>query len=122
MAVTPTLKVQATGQRQLQNRQAVVAAGSTKADATQIGVKGRALVSVTGADATKGVKLPKAVVGKAYTIKNVDNAVLKVYPYEDATIINTLSAGAAISMAARTCATFHCDSSTQWYTEPLLPS
>ena len=122
MAITPTLKVQATGQRQLQNVQAVTAAGSAKSDATLIGTKARALVVASGADGTKGIRLPKAVPGKAYTVKNVDNAVLKVYPYEDESQINVLSAGAAISMAARTCATFHCSSTAQWYTEPLLPS
>lgn len=122
MSITPTLKVQANNQRQLQNVQAVTAAGSTKSDATLIGVKGRALVVASGADGTKGIRLPKAVPGKAFTVKNVDNAVLKVYPYEDASQINILSAGAAISMAARTCATFHCSSTAQWYTEPTVPS
>lgn len=123
MAITPTLKIQANGQRQLENVQAgLAAAGSTITDATQIGVKSPALVTVTGADGTKGVKLPKASPGKTFTVKNVDNAVLKVYPYEAASLINVLSAGAAISMAARTCATFHCASTGQWYTCPLVPS
>lgn len=121
MSVTPTLKIQATGQRQLLNVQAVTAAGSTQADATEIGTKSPAVIAVSGADATKGVLLPLSAPGKSYMIKNVDNAVLKVYP-AGTDIINVLSASAAISMAARTCATFVCTAAGQWYTCPLLPS
>jgi hypothetical protein len=110
------------GVRQLLNVQTVAAAGSAITDATQITTKGPALVKATGADASKGIKLPKAVAGKNYRIKNADAAVLKVYPYDTSTIINALSAGAAISMAASVCAEFLCVDTTHWVTLPLLPS
>jgi predicted RecA/RadA family phage recombinase len=95
------------------------AAGSTQSDATAITAEGFCLV--TAADATKGVKLPAAAAGKRVTVKNNANAVLKVYP-ASSDAINALSADAALSMAAYTCATFTAYDATTWYTEPLLPS
>lgn len=97
---------------------AVVATGSTQADATSLA---EGLNAVTAADATKGVKLPTAKIGMQVIVKNVDNAVLKVYPATGGTI-NVLAGDAAISMAARTPAIFVATSATQWYTIPLLPS
>jgi predicted RecA/RadA family phage recombinase len=95
------------------------AAGSDQSGATAITAEGFCLV--TAADAAKGVKLPAAAAGKRVTIKNGANAVLLVYPGTD-DAINALSANAALSMAAYTCATFHAYDGTTWYTEPLLPS
>ena len=106
----------------IRNVEALVATGSTQTDAAAIVSASGALVAVTGADATKGVRLPPITdVGQEFTVKNVDNAVLKVYGATGG-IINTLSANAAISMAARTVATFTAVNSTTWYTLPLLPS
>jgi len=115
------------GVRQLLNVQTLTPLGSTVADAAQITTKGPAIVYATGADGTKGIKLPKAVPGKMYIVVNrdSDNAVLKVYPFEAAGIINGLSAAAAISMAAKTRAIFVCvvgGASSIWSTLPLLPS
>lgn len=100
--------------------EAVVATGSAQGDAAAIG-GGTGLATVTAADATKGVILPAGTAGKIVLVKNVDNAVLKVYPPSGGTI-NVLSANAAISLAARTFPAFVYASATQIYTLPLLPS
>lgn len=101
---------------------ALVALGSTQANAAPVVSGSGTFVSVTGADGTKGIVLPPVTtVGQEYMVKNVDNAVLKVYPASGG-VINTLSADAAISVAARAPATFVAVSSTTWYTIPLLPS
>ena len=100
-------------------RATVGAAGSNQGDATAITTQG--FVKVTGADATKGVKLPAAAVGKLVLVKNSANAVLKVYPGTD-DAINALSANAELSMAAYTSALFVADDATTWFTLPLLPS
>ncbi len=107
----------------LENVLTIAAAGSVIGDATQISTKPPAMILVTGADATKGVKLPPAVSGKTVTIKNRDseNAVLKVWPYSATDQINAITAGSAISLAAKVCCTFHAVGSV-WYTVPLLPS
>jgi hypothetical protein len=127
MAITPNRKIGGAGQAQLKNLQTLAAAGSTVADAAQITTKCPLTVYATGADGTKGIKLPKAVIGKSITIVNrdSDNAILKVYPNEAAGIINALAAAAAISMAAKTRATFECvvgGASPIWATVPLVPS
>ena len=104
------------------NVEALAATGSTQTDAAAIVFASGAHITVTGADGTKGVRLPPITdVGQEYVVKNVDNAVLKVYGATSG-VINTLSANAAISMAARTIATFTAINSTTWYTSPLLPS
>lgn len=102
--------------------EAVAAAGSVQGDATAIGAT-TGFAHCTGADATKGVKLPAAVAGKVVIVKNADaaNAVLKVYP-ASSDAINALSANAALSMAAKTSAVFVALDATTWYTVPLLPS
>ena len=100
----------------------VAAAGSAQGDATAIGSStGHAYC--TGADGTKGVKLPTAVAGKMIFVKNDDaaNAILKVYPATGDNI-NGLSANAAISMAAKTAAVFVCRNADKWSTFSLLPS
>lgn len=103
--------------------QVLAATGSGQGDAAAITVDSMGLVHVTGADATKGVILPAAAAGKVVTIKNADaaNAVLKVYPATD-DAINAIAANSALSMAAKTCATFRAIDGTTWFTEPLLPS
>ncbi len=97
---------------------ATAATGSTGADAAPLSSAGIQVVS--GADATKGVKLP-AKTGGSLKVKNAAAAVLKVYPPSGAAI-NGLSADAAISIAANTFPTFTWVSATQIYTEPLLAS
>lgn len=102
--------------------EAVAAAGTVQADATAIGAT-TGFAHCTGADATKGVKLPAASAGKTLVVKNSDaaNAVLKVWP-ATGDAINALSANAALSMAAKTSALFVALDATTWYTTPLLPS
>lgn len=100
----------------------VAAAGSTQGDATAIAAT-VGFAFCTGADATKGVKLPDAVAGKAIIVKNSDaaNAVLKVYP-ATGDAINALAANASLNMAAKTSALLVALDATTWYTVPLLPS
>lgn len=102
--------------------ESVAAAGSAQGDATAIGAT-TGFAFCTGADATKGVKLPAAAANKCVIVKNDDaaNAVLKVYP-ATSDAINALSANAALSMAAKTSAIFVAKDATTWYTVPLLPS
>ena len=105
------------------NVEAVAAAGTAQGDATAATETGPALIHGTGADGTKGIKLPAAAAGRILFVKNADaaNAVLKVYP-ATGDAINALSADAAISMAAKTSAVFVALDATTWYTIPLLPS
>lgn len=99
----------------------VAATGTNLATAAQLAA---GFTVVTGADATVGVKLPATpVAGTVVVVKNVDvaNAVLKVWPDAAATI-NAIGSNGAISLAAKVSAIFIADSTTQWYTIPLLPS
>ncbi|NBW11703.1 MAG: DUF2190 family protein [Caulobacteraceae bacterium] len=98
---------------------AVTAAGSAIGDAAALS---NGLNIVTGADGTKGVILPVAVPGMQVYVKGVTAGVLKVYP-QASSVINALSASAAISLASgATPAIFVASTATQWYTIPLLPS
>jgi hypothetical protein len=54
-------------------------------------------------------------------IKNTAAAVLKIWPDAAATI-NAIGSNGAISIAASTSVILVADSTTQWYTIPLLPS
>ena len=97
----------------------VAATGTDASNAAQL-VLGFNLV--TAADGTKGVILPVAVTGMQVYVKGVTAGVLKVYP-QSGSVINALSASAAISLASgATPAIFVASSTTQWYTIPLLPS
>lgn len=90
----------------------LAAAGANQGNAAAIATD---LVAVTGADGTKGVKLPTAAVGKEVVVINTDAAaVLKVYPATGASI-NSLSANAAISIGPGQQATFVGTSTTKWY-------
>jgi len=97
----------------------VAAAGSTVTDAAQLAV---GFTTVTGADATKGAKLPATpVAGTLVIVKNNANAVLKLWPDAAATI-NAIGSNADLAMAAYTSAVLVADSTTQWFSVPLLPS
>lgn len=98
----------------------VAAAGANQGNAAAIPTDAT-IVTVTAADATKGVRLPTAEAGRVYLLKNVDNAVLKVYPATGAKI-NVLADNASLDMAARTTTALFATSATQWFTLPLLPS
>lgn len=99
---------------------AVAAAGSVLADAAQLYP---GITVVTGADGTKGVKLPATPTpGTIVLIKGTTSAVLKVWPDAAATI-NAVGSNGAISLASGVIpALFFATSATQWYTLPLLPS
>lgn len=99
---------------------AVAAAGSAQGDA---GACVAGFSHVTGADATKGARLPAAAAGVICIIKNSDaaNAVLKLYP-ASGDAINALSANASLDMAAKTSVFLIALDATTWYSLPLLPS
>lgn len=98
---------------------AINAAGTSITDAAQLP---QGLSVVTGADGTKGVILPVAVPGAIVYVKGVTAGVLKVYPVSGS-VINALSASAAISLATGPVpAIFIASTATQWYTIPLVPS
>ncbi len=98
---------------------AVTAAGSAIGDAAALS---QGLNVVTGADGTKGVLLPVAVPGMVVIVKGVTAGVLKVYP-QTSSVINALSASAAISLATGAIpVTFVASTATQWYTLPLVAS
>lgn len=102
-------------------RSTLAATGTNLATAAQL-VAG--FTSVTAADDTVGVKLPAApTAGTIVIVKStVSNKILKVYPDAAATI-NAIGSNGAISLASGpTIAMFIADSTTQWYTLPLLPS
>jgi hypothetical protein len=98
----------------------VAAAGSVLADAAQL-TEGFSVV--TGADGTKGVKLPATpVAGTIVWIKGTTAGVLKVWPDAAATI-NAIGSNGAISLTSGAMpAIFIAKSATQWYTFPLVAS
>lgn len=96
----------------------VAATGSAQSDAASV-ANGFTLVS--GADATKGVKLPSASAGQICIIKNGAAAILKIYP-SSSDAINALSPDAALSIAANTSVMLIAYNATTWYSLPLLAS
>lgn len=98
----------------------LAAAGTVLADAAQL-LEGFQVV--TGADGTKGVKLPATpIAGTLVILKGTTSAVLKVWPDAAATI-NAIGSNGAMSLASGVIpAIFIAKSPTQWYTLPLLPS
>ena len=104
--------------------EALAAAGSVQGDATASALtQFPAMIHGTGADATKGIKLPAAAAGRIVFVKNADaaNAVLKVYP-ATGDAINAIAANTEIAMAAKTAAVFVAVDATTWFTFSLLPS
>ncbi len=98
----------------------LAAAGSVQGNAAAVVTDN---VWVTAANATKGVVLPTSVAGMRIAVKNDDtaNAILKVYP-AGSEMINAITGGSPISMAAKTSAIFCCSTAGFWFTVPLLPS
>lgn len=98
----------------------LAAAGSVQGDAALVAA---GFTLVTGADATKGVKLPLASPGLRVEIKNSDaaNAILKIWP-NTSDAINALGANNSFSIAAKTSVTLVAYDATTWYSIPLLPS
>lgn len=79
--------------------------------------------TVSGANGTVGVVLPTAPeAGTVVIVKGITAGVLKVYPDAAATI-NAIGSNGAISLASGAIPViFVADSTTQWYTIPLVPS
>jgi len=102
--------------------QAVTAAGSDQAGAGAISATGGTVVNVTGADNSKGVRLPliSAVsLGQAYLIcNNLVNKTLEIYP-GSGDGINPASDNAAITVAADTILLCIALDATQWFGSEL---
>lgn len=98
----------------------VAAAGSTVTDAAQLYP---GFTIVTGADGTKGVKLPPTPLpGTVVKLKGTTSAVLKVWPDAAATI-NAISSNGALSLTTGLMPSeFVATSATQWFSFPLVAS
>ena len=104
--------------------QSVAAAGSDQAGAGAITQGSGAVVIATGADNTKGIRLPllsDCTVGEAYFVmNNLSNKTLEVYPgVGDA--VNVSSDNTAITVAADTINMFICMDSAEWFGAELPP-
>lgn len=97
---------------------AVAAAGSVQGDAAALS---EGFNVVSGADATKGVILPTAAIGKVVEVKNTAAAALKIYPATGAAI-NAVAANGAYSITNLTTTRLVATSTTQWYSIPLVAS
>lgn len=91
--------------------QTLAAAGFGEEDAGKITGQ---LVFVTGADATKGVRLPTVTNGKFIIVVNTANAVLKIYPASGEKIQGG-TANANISLAAYSVFLCGYKASGDWY-------
>jgi len=103
--------------------QVLAALGTTKDNAALITVPSDGLVTVTGADTAKGVKLPPPVAdGHRVNMKNHAAATLKVYPHASS-FINTAGADVALVVVAAGSGTFIWDAvSARWWTIPGVPT
>lgn len=98
--------------------QTVTALGTTIADAAPI-PREAVIVLVSGADAAVGVKLPVGIPGQFIIIKNLDNAVLKVYCDG---FMNVTLGVTAFAMAAYVPNLFYCRAYNYWHSFPYLGS
>lgn len=97
----------------------VTAAGSTYADAT---VMYPGFNIISGADGTKGVKLPTVSTGSVAIIKNESASALKVYAFAS-NQINTLTLTTGVyTMAAYSSVIMIGADSTTWYSIPYVAS
>lgn len=97
-----------------ENLTTVVAAGSTQADATPIGAS---VNYVTGADATKGIKLTATsgfTSGHILKIHNASASTLKLYSNAAGELINGVAGTTAYSVAARDTLLCFMYNSTNW--------
>lgn len=99
----------------------VTPAGTVQADAAAIPVNSSPALIVSAGDGTAGIRLPKAVKGKDFYVKNTGGSALLLYPAVGDGI-NAVAVDSPLSIAAlKSCAIVASDSTT-WYTVPLLPS
>ncbi len=97
----------------------IAAAGTNLGTATPITTDA---VAVTGSNGTKGVALPVGTPGKLIIVVNtVAGQTLPVYPQTGAAI-NAVGASSPITMSAVTSCIFYCQTATQWWTIPTVPS
>ena len=104
--------------------QTVAAAGSDQAGAGAITQGSGAVVIATGADNTKGIRLPllsDCTVGEAYFVmNNLSNKTLEIYP-GSGDAINVSSDNTAITVAADTINIFICMDSAEWFGGEIPP-
>ena len=98
----------------------VAADGAAATTATPISIYG--IVTVSGADGTKGVKLPTAAAGRVVILKNLAAQILKVYPGTDDKINGGTATTGSLNMAASTSAIYAAYDGENWFSVPLLPS
>ena len=97
----------------------VAAAGANQGNAAAV-AGGFTLVS--GADDTKGVRLPAAVAGRVVIIKNNTSAkTLKIYPATD-DAINAVAANGSYDIDGLTSTLLVAYDATTWYSVPLVAS
>ncbi len=97
-------------------RETLAAAGTDQGSAAPITVGSLGLIKVTGADGTKGIRLPVASGGEAYVIRNTSGTLaLNVYPATGGTIDGG-SVNAAKSVAAATGLVFVAIAANEWWT------
>lgn len=119
-ATVPAASLVSIGQKM--PRATLAATGTNLSTAAQLAAN--TFTSVTAADDTVGVKLPATPAAGTWVFlkSTVADKILKVYPDASATI-NAIGSNGAISLASGpTPCIFIADSTTQWYTFPLLPS
>ena len=98
----------------------VAADGAAATTATPISIYG--IVTVSGADGTKGVTLPTAAAGRVVILKNLAAQILKVYPGTDDKINGGTATTGSLNMAASTSAVYAAYDDENWFSVPLLPS
>ena len=121
---TKTFTVNTTQNALIMGVQSVAAAGSDQAGAGAITQGSGAVVIATGADNTKGIRLPllsDCTVGEAYFVmNNLSNKTLEVYP-GSGDAINVSSDNTAITVAADTINIFICMDSAEWFGGEIPP-
>ena len=121
---TQTISGNTTQNALIMGVQSVAAAGSDQAGAGAITQGSGAVVIATGADNTKGIRLPllsDCTVGEAYFVmNNLSNKTLEIYP-GSGDAINVSSDNTAITVAADTINIFICMDSAEWFGAELPP-
>ena len=121
---TQTISGNTTQNALIMGVQTVAAAGSDQAGAGAITQGSGAVVIATGADNTKGIRLPllsDCTVGEVYFVmNNLSNKTLEVYP-GSGDAINVSSDNTAITVAADTINIFICMDSAEWFGGEIPP-
>ena len=115
---TQTISGNTTQNALIMGVQTVAAAGANQGAAGAIVQGSGAVVIVTGADDSKGVRLPllsACTVGETYFVmNNLANKTLEIYPGVD-DAINVAADNGAITAAADTITMFICMDSAEWF-------